>query len=147
MERRAFIHAGLGAAAISAMMPWLDCYGVLSESPGQVFVVIDPVLPASCAYAAASSPETHLRLEAGVDVGILWHARLRDWRGAIRGVVRPSDCFVLRSLSVAEGRTFRSAPIGPSLEDRARGAGFGRHSRWARAAAVFEIAAAGPARR
>lgn len=140
MQRRAFLHAGLGAAAIGAMMPWADCYGALSESNGQVLVVIDPALPASGAYAAVSSARMRLRLEAGADIGILWHARLRDWRGEIRGVVRRSDCFVLRNLSVAQGRAFRSTPIGPNLEDRAGGAESGRRSRRT-TSVVFDIAA------
>ncbi|MGN6085517.1 hypothetical protein [Trinickia sp.] len=146
MERRAFIHASLGAAAIGAVMPWIDCYGVLNDSNEQVLVVVDPALPASCAYVSAASSQLCVLLRDDADVGRLWHARLRDWRGAIKGVVRPSDCFVLRNLSVGQGRAFRSAPIGPSLEAEAGDAGFGRRSRNTTAVA-FEIAAAAPARR
>lgn len=146
MERRAFIHASLGAAAIGAMMPWIDCYGALSDSNEHVLVVVDPALPASCAYASAASSQMRLVLQDDADVGRLWHARLCDWGGAIKGVVRPSDCFVLRNLSVGQGRAFRSAPIGPSLEAKAGGAGVDRRS-CKTTAVVFEIAAAAPARR
>lgn len=146
MERRAFIHASLGAAAIGAMMSWIDCYGVLSDSNAQVLVVVDPALPASCEYASAAPSQRRLLLQDDADVGTLWHARLRDWHGAITGVMRPSDCFVLRSLSVAQGRAFRSAPIWPSPEAKVGDAGFGRQSRKT-TAVVFEIAAAGPTRR
>ena len=146
MERRAFIHASLGAAAVGAVMPWIDCYGVLNDSNEQVLVVVDPALPASCAYVSAASSQLCVLLRDDADVGRLWHARLRDWRGAIKGVVRPSDCFVLRNLSVGQGRAFRSAPIGPSLGAKAGDAGFGRRSLKTTAVA-FEIAAAAPTRR
>ncbi|RDU97359.1 hypothetical protein DWV00_19210 [Trinickia dinghuensis] len=52
-------------------------------------------------------------MEAGADIGTLWHARLREWAGTIGGVLRPSDCFVLRNLSIAERRAFHSATVGP----------------------------------
>jgi hypothetical protein len=111
MDRRSFVTTSLGAAAFGCAMPWLKCYGVLNDSHGSVLVLLDSTLAASCAYASMANEQSVRRIEVGTDVGWVWHRRLRDWPGAIRGVLRPSDCFVLRRFSSADGRAFGSEKI------------------------------------
>ena len=147
MERRTFMNATLGAAALACAAPWIDCRAHLSDSFEHALVLIDPTWPVSRAYAAASAVARGDVLEVGADIGALWHSRLRDWPGTIAGALRPSDCFVLRSLSIADGRAFRSVPI----DERPAGVPerallVGRSVLRTRAVA-FEIGAALPARR
>lgn len=111
MDRRAFVTSGLGWTALGCLTPWLDCYGARRDPGERVLVVFDSTLPASRAYAAVSNEGGMRRIEIGTDVGILWHQRLRDWPGAIRGVLRPSDCFILRNFSMGERRSFHSTKI------------------------------------
>lgn len=112
-----FTHLSLGAAALACAMSWCDCFSIGRtigrDSPARMLVLIDSTLPASRACAAMWTEAEMLRLEAGSDVGLLWHHRLRDWTGAISGALRPSDCFVLRNMSMSEGRAFRSWPLRP----------------------------------
>ncbi len=112
MDRRTFVTTSLSAAAIGCATPWLDCYALLSDLGDNVLVVFDATLAASRAYAVVSRKENARRIEIGPDVGILWHRQLRDWPGPMRGVLRPSDCFVLQIFSIADGRAFHSAMIG-----------------------------------
>lgn len=118
MDRRTFVTTSLGAAATGCATPWLDCYGVLSNSRETVLVLLDSTLAASRAFASIASiasisnEQGACRLDIGTDVGLLWHRQLRDWPGTMRGVLRPSDCFVLRNFSVADGRAFGSQKTG-----------------------------------
>lgn len=121
MDRRAFITASAGAAAFCWAAPWLDCYGVLidrmqPEHPSlPTLIVVDSALAESRAFAANACGSGVHRIDMGIDidadVGTLWHAKLRHWTGAICGMLRPSDCFVLRTFSMAEGRVFRVMPV------------------------------------
>ena len=112
MDRRTFVTTTSSVGLIGCALPWLDCYGVLSDSRERVAVLFDATLEASRAYALVSATARAFRIEIGTDVGILWHRQLRDWPGAVRGVLRPSDCFVLSTLSIADGRAVRSERLG-----------------------------------
>lgn len=117
MDRRAFIATSAGAAAVYWATEWLDCYAVLTnrqppERPSsRALIVTDTTMAESRAFAASTSASDALRIHIDHDVGTLWHATLRNWTGAICGVLRPSDCFVLQSFSMAEGRAFRALPV------------------------------------
>ena len=113
MDRRTFMTASVAVAGCA--MPWLNCYGVLNHPTVCVrtLVIFDSSLSVSRAFVADSREEGTCAMDVGPDVGSLWHARLRDWPGTIAGVLRPSDCFVLRNSSIAEGRSFHSATVGP----------------------------------
>lgn len=113
MDRRTFIAAGAGLPALSPAMPWLGRDGSLGDSGRRVLFIVDSTLPAIRALQAAWGFDGKNAIEVGADVGALWYARLREWPGAIKGSLRPSDCFVLRNLSVGEGRTFRSMSVAP----------------------------------
>lgn len=139
MKRRTFTHLSLGAAALACAMPWRDCLAIGRDSPARMLVLIDSTLPASRAYAAIWRDAKVLRLEAGSDVGLLWHNRLRDWTGAIRGALRPSDCFILRTMSRSEGRAFHSSPMSPHPDAASESAVASRHSLQATAVLFFEI--------
>jgi hypothetical protein len=114
MDRRVFMSTSLGAVAAGCAMPWLRCYagGVPNDRRAVALVLFDSTLPVSRARAAAASEGGVRCMDAGMDVGKLWHEQLRHWPGAMRGVLRPSDCFVLRNFAVAEGRAFHSAAAG-----------------------------------
>ncbi|MGN6669392.1 MAG: hypothetical protein ACTHKH_20850 [Trinickia sp.] len=111
MDRRTFMGTSLGAVAAGCAMPWWDRYGVFSESRAAALVLRDSALRASREYAAAAAGEGIRCLDLDADVGMAWHRRLRDWPGSMRGVLRPSDCFVLRHLAIADARAFRSVAI------------------------------------
>ena len=138
MKRRTFTYASLGAAAIAYACPWREGFAADRASHERVLVLTDSTLPASRAYAAMYMAAGRHRLETGLDVGALWHSRLREWAGTIRGVLRPSDCFVLQNLSVSEGRAFFSMPIDPHRDAVSEGAIGSRHALLA-SAVVFEI--------
>ena len=115
MDRRTFITASVGMASVGCAMAALDWYGNLSESQQGAgaprLIVIDMTLAESHAYAGDLGEAGSALLAIDADVGALWHTRLRHWMGLISGVLRPSDCFVLQTFSLAEGRAFRfSAP-------------------------------------
>ena len=111
MNRRTFMSASLGAVAAGCAMPWFDCHGAFRSSRAAALVVLDSRLQASRAYAALAGADVAICLEVDADVGALWHGRLRDWPGLMRGALRPSDCFVLRNLAIADARAFRSITI------------------------------------
>lgn len=99
-------------AAARFVVPGLDWHAALNDSP--TLVLVDPTLRESREHAAAwgeRGEHRHHILEIGGDVGALWYMRLRDWAGRTKGALRPSDCFVLRTLALAEGRSFRSLTI------------------------------------
>lgn len=128
-------------ASVGWAMVALDGYGRLGEvkaAGSSMLIVIDPTLAESRAYAADFGEAAHALQPIDADVGALWHMRLRHWTGRISGVLRPSDCFVLRTFSLAQGRAFRlGAP------DSAAGARPEQLNRAARASA-FSIEAALP---
>ncbi|MGG1943904.1 hypothetical protein AB1286_03750 [Trinickia sp. NRRL B-1857] len=94
-------------------------------------------MPISRSYAALRQGADARYLRAGADMGVLWYETLRDWPGRIEGVLRSSDCFVLRSLSLAYGRDFHSTAVDPRAQGRTTDA-------WAIA---FEIDAVPPVSR
>lgn len=118
MDRRTFITAGSGIAAAGCTIAWFDRYGVLAgcEPPqalrSPTLVLVDATLPESLAWAAGSARERADRIDVDIDadVGALWYAKLRRWAGPISGTLRPSDCFVLRTCAMAQGRGFRAGP-------------------------------------
>ena len=107
MDRRTFLTAGLTAAAGWAL-PEAYCLAAPSLRLEHALFVVDLALPSSRSYVASQCGERARYLAAGSDMGVLWYERLCDWCGPVRGVLRPSDCFVLRSLSLADGRDWRS---------------------------------------
>ena len=115
MNRRTFITASVGMASVGCAMAALDWYGHLSELEPQQgasmsrLTLIDTRLAESRAPTADFSETGSTFLAVDADVGTLWHTHLRDWTGPISGVLRPSDCFVLRTFSLAQGRAFRFA--------------------------------------
>lgn len=134
-----FTQVSLGVAALAYAMPWRDCVAVGRTSSKRALVLVDSTLPASRAYAAIAMEAGGRRLEVGTDVGALWHDHLCDWTGTIRGVLRPSDCFVLRNLSMSEGRMFRSVPMGRRGDADLERAVASRHAPWGRAMAFVQI--------
>jgi hypothetical protein len=143
LKRRTFTHLGIGAAALAFASPWRDCFAIGAaigrDSPARMLVLIDSTLPASRASTALWTQAKVLRLEAGSDVGLLWHNRLRDWTGVIRGALRPSDCFVLRNMSMSDGRAFHSSPMRPHSDAASERAVTSRHALRATAVLFFEI--------
>jgi hypothetical protein len=128
-------------ASVGCAMAALDGFGRLVEAKAagsSMLILIDPTLAESRAYAADFGEAARALQPIDVDVGALWHARLRHWTGRISGVLRPSDCFVLRTFSLAQGRVFRLA-----APDSAAGARPEQLNRAARASA-FSIEAAPP---
>lgn len=113
MDRRTFLAAGAGLPALSHAMPWLGRDVRLGDPRHRTLFIVDSTLPATRALQTAWAFDGRDAIEVGADVGALWYARLRDWPGAIKGSLRPSDCFVLRNLSVGEGRTFFSRSVAP----------------------------------
>jgi hypothetical protein len=112
MDRRTFIIASVGMASIGCAMAALDGYGGLGEAKAagsKTLILIDPTLAESRAYATDFGEAVRALEPIDADVGALWHTRLRHWTGRISGVLRPSDCFVLRTFSLAQGRAFRLA--------------------------------------
>jgi hypothetical protein len=132
MDRRAFLSTswgvGLGLSAVGCAMPWLDRHGAVGDPHAAALVVVDSTLRASREYAAVATEEGVRRVELDLDVGALWHGRLRDWPGSVRGVLRPSDCFVLRCFALADARAFRSVTIGAGAVAFGVGAIGGRRS-------------------
>ncbi len=131
MDRRTFLSSSLGVAAMGCAVRGLDGLAPRNRAPAHLLVLIDAAMPISRSYAAHRQGADTRYLGAGADLGMLWYETLLDWPGRIAGVVRPSDCFVLRSLSLAYGRDFYSTAIGPHAQGRTLDA-------WAIA---FEIAA------
>jgi hypothetical protein len=113
MDRRTFVTASAGLAALGCTLIGLPRHGLANEArkramtSAPVLIVIDATLAESRAYGEAFDAAHRLPLSFGADVGALWHARLRDWTGPISGALRPSDCFVLQTFSLAQGRAFR----------------------------------------
>lgn len=125
MDRRTFIVACAGLPALSHAMPWLGRDGSAAEPRERGLFLVDSTLPAARAFLAARGTDGADAIDVGADVGALWYARLRDWPGAIKGSLRPSDCFVLRNLSVGEGRTFRSMSVAAGAMAVLIGVGWG----------------------
>lgn len=99
-------------AAARFVVPGLAWHAALNDSP--TLVLVDAALRESCEHAAAwgeDGEHRHHIVEIGGDVGALWYMRLRDWAGMTKGALRPSDCFVLRTFAIAEGRSFHSYAI------------------------------------
>ena len=113
MDRRTFITGNVAMASIGGAMAAFDWCGQFSEpqrsAGASSLIVIDTALAESHAYAVDFWEAGSALLAVDADVGALWHTRLRHWLGPISGVLRPSDCFVLRTFSLAEGRAFRFA--------------------------------------
>jgi hypothetical protein len=122
MDRRTFLSSSLGAAAMGCMLPGLDCIAARNSSPARLLVLIDRAMPISRSYAALCQAADARYFDVGADIGLLWYETLRDWPGRIAGVLRPSDCFVLRSLSFAHGRNCYSTTLGPRAHGHAHDA-------------------------
>ncbi|WP_206952591.1 hypothetical protein [Trinickia acidisoli] len=132
MDRRTFMTVSLGVAAMGCAMPWFDCYGVLIDSPALLLVDstlfhgsdygrgrrIDYGREVAAVLGEVGARRIEVGVEVGNDVGTVWHEQLRGWPGAIKGALRPSDCFVLRNCSMADGRAFRSMTIGSRTDGR-----------------------------
>ena len=135
MDRRTFITASVRIASAGGAIVALGCCGHLNEAKEagpSTLILIDPTLAESRAYAANFGEAVHALESIEADVGALWHTRLRHWAGHISGVLRPSDCFVLRTFSAAQGRAFRLA----EEPDSAAGARPGELNCTARASAI-----------
>lgn len=127
MDRRTFMAAGAGLAALGGAVSWLDGYGRQGNST--VLLLIDKASAGSREHAAFLAEKSLRVIDIGEDVGVLWHSRLRDWPGPITGALRPSDCFVLRTLSFAARRTFHTETVGSRLTERSL-AGHGAIAFW-----------------
>ncbi|WP_146014029.1 hypothetical protein [Trinickia dabaoshanensis] len=137
MDRRTFLVSSLRAATFSYAWPALRCLAAGRAAPEPALLVIDCALPLSVSYGALRRGECARSLIAAGDAGTLWHAWLSDWPGRAIGVLRPSDCFVLRNLSIAHGRDWQSTIIdSPTTGNMARST-----------ALAFEIGAVAPASR
>lgn len=111
MDRRTFLSSSLGVAAMGCALPGFDCIAARNRVFARLLVLIDRTMPISRSYASFWQAEDARYLGVDADMGQLWYATLRDWPGRIAGVLRPSDCFVLRSLSVAHGRKVYSTTL------------------------------------
>ncbi|WP_116137362.1 hypothetical protein [Trinickia diaoshuihuensis] len=114
MDRRTFLTASLAAAAGWAW-PQAYCLAAPCRAFEPTLFVVDSALPGSRSYMTSQCGEGARYLAAGSDMGVLWYERLCDWRGPVKGVLRPSDCFVLRNLSLADGRAWRSMAAGADV--------------------------------
>ncbi len=111
MDRRMFIGVGLGVTALGCALPRSACYGFLNDP--ESLVLVDATLAESRLHAAKLRSDDRPFIVVGEDVGLLWHRRLRRWKGTLTGVLRPSDCFVLQTFALADARAFRIARAGP----------------------------------
>ena len=114
MDRRTFVTASVGMAVFGGVLVGADGHRLTSGVPNKrmspiapALILIDMTLAESHAYAEAFDAARPRHVAFSADVGTLWHTRLREWAGPISGMLRPSDCFVLRTLSLANGRAFR----------------------------------------
>jgi hypothetical protein len=120
MDRRTFVTAGIGMAAFGGTLVGLGRHGsssdvrkktmtsaALTTPMTSTLILVDAELAESRAYAERFDTARRVELACAPDVGALWHGRLRDWPGPISGALRPSDCFVLRTYSLAQGRLLR----------------------------------------
>lgn len=110
MDRRLFLTASLGVAALGCALPRLACCRLASDA--RTLTLIDRSLSGNATRALVRARIDGPVIAVGEDVGALWHAHVRHWDGRVTGMLRPSDCFVLRTFSIADERAFRTVRVG-----------------------------------